>query len=386
VSGSRVTEEAEIPSVTAARVHTRRLALVAVCLITTAIFLPLFHRIMPRSYDYYWHIDTAILLVLHRLVVPHPLLEILIAGLYLVGFNEWTAVMLIMTAACVVSAAAIFRALETLVQETALVIGFMAVSLMLVNAPAMFALMDHHLYFGYLPPNTFHNPTVILLKPFAILLHLSVVALLNGRTVSSSRVALLAVLSALAKPSYLICLLPAAVLYGLIRPLSRDLLRTLLLALVIPSVGILGLQYYFAYVLGQPHPAHIVWAPLIVFQHWSSWLLPKFVLSILFPLAVWCIAPREALDDERLKFAWLVFIVGAFYAYGFAETGERMFHGNLWWGAHIALLLVFFESVRFCLAHKFSKGRQLIWVGSYGLHVVAGMLWYSRNMELRFNF
>src|SRR5262249_55713688 len=44
----------------------------------------------------------------------------------------------------------------------------LTLTLMLVSAINLFTWSTHHLYLGYLTATTYHNPTVTLLKPFAL--------------------------------------------------------------------------------------------------------------------------------------------------------------------------------------------------------------------------
>src|SRR5207253_5497890 len=120
----------------------RRWQIVTVCVTSAAIFIPLFHRIMRNQYDYYFHIDAALQLLHGQLIVPHPLFEGLVAGLHQLGLNEWTAAMLACAAACIASAIIFFLALDHVVDERGPVLVFMALSLVLVNAPALFAIND----------------------------------------------------------------------------------------------------------------------------------------------------------------------------------------------------------------------------------------------------
>src|SRR5207248_602892 len=133
--------------------------------------------------------------------------------------------------------------------------------------------------------------------------------------------------------------------------------------------------------------AGIIFAPLKVYSLYSSWLLPKFILSILFPLTVYLLYFRRATQDFALNLSWLIFLIGSFYAYFLAESGPRFDAGNFGWGAQIALFILFVWSVKFLIrqeiatrgecvgATKRSK-RCVTCIMAFGLHLVSGFGWY----------
>jgi len=75
-----------------------------------------------------------------------------------------------------------------------------------------------------------------------------------------------------------------------------------------------------------------------------------------------------------------VFLSGAGQLYLFAETGERMYHGNFRWSAQIGLFILFAWSARLLLRQpvEFLRGsrasRALAW-GIFGLHLLAGLVY-----------
>ena len=128
----------------------------------------------------------------------------------------------------------------------------------------------------------------------------------------------------LSKPSFLICVAPAAaflMIYRLLRHLPVSV-TGLFLGLYLPTVGILGWQLYATYSGHGPggmyHDA-IVWAPLKFMSYWATGLLWKFLLSICFPLAATALYWKSARADPMAQLAWLTFMIGAFYSYMLAE-------------------------------------------------------------------
>jgi hypothetical protein len=240
-------------------------------------------------------------------------------------------------------------------------------------------------YFGYLFPNALHNPTIILLRPLSLALFLGCAAVLTAAAPPSparaTGLALLTVACALAKPSYVICVLPALAAVWLLEGGRVDRRwTTLALAVIVPGAAVAAAQAWFTLTTDQMEPTTIVLAPLkVVFLH-TRRNLPlvglKFVLSIVFPFAVACAFAAAALRDAALRLAWLAFLAGALYAYGLAETGERMIHGNFLWSGQAAAAVLFVASARFWLARGTEPGTRVRWGAcavALLLHLLAGV-------------
>ena len=90
----------------------------------------------------------------------------------------------------------------------------MMISFGIIIAGPLFLLVgiDHKFYFGYIGFALYHNPTFILLRPFAVLLWLLIIKYLFSKINTGMGIflgILVVILSTLAKPSYIICILPA---------------------------------------------------------------------------------------------------------------------------------------------------------------------------------
>ena len=215
-------------------------------------------------------------------------------------------------------------------------------------------------------PNVYHNPTFILLKPFAIGLFYCLLRVLAQPEGTNWRIILvmatLTILATLAKPSYTTALAPAVGLlfaFSFIKPLPLNR-NALLFGILIPAAIMLGWQYLFLYgpqsqsnVYGEP--ARVVFSPLQLFVvGWKIprvWLPLEFVLSILFPLAVYLVYFRNAYRELGLNLAWLTFLGGAAIAYLFVEL-PNLGHGNMIWGAQISLFVLFVVSTAYLLRYN----------------------------------
>lgn len=368
--------------------------------IVTIIHLPIVLR-MRFSSDYLIHIGLAEkMLKSHAIVTPHFLYQMMTILVHKIFLPDPDRILLAGVGAVLFCYAFTAGILFVMLRKTgnipAAAAAVIAASLMLAGPFAPLAPLDGHLYFGYLAPNVFHNPTILTLKPFALLLfYLSWKIFPAGSNSSSSRLiavcATVTMLSALAKPSYIICFLPALALLVLGNLLVHEKPdgKLLFIGFIAPAAIVLIAQFYLTYSSAQTSlykgESGIVLAPFLVMSALSKWLPAKLLLSTLFPCAVLFCYFRAAIRDRQLVFAWLTFLIGAFYTYFLAESGPRMLQGNFIWSGQICLFILFVATALFFAREQaqgkvcpglFSTWRALLCSAIYCLHVVSGIIFY----------
>jgi hypothetical protein len=260
---------------------------------------------------------------------------------------------------------------------------------LLIVAPiSFFTLAQRNLYGGYIAPNALHNPTVILLKPFALLVFALVVPLLRGvrplGTWTLFVTMLLVILSIFAKPSYLMCLLPVVVVVGAYRLIRREQVEVaiLVVGLIIPTIILLLVQYFHAFYVSEfIGETNVIIEPLagvLPYAPTHGWLVLKFMLSIAFPLAVYGLYYKEALKDNVFNLAVLTFGSATAQMYILAEDGVHAAHGNFWWGAQVTLFILFIIATKFLLRQTVMQRdwRFQICVAVLTLHVICGIIFY----------
>jgi hypothetical protein len=369
--------------------------ILALVMLTAAFSVPVyFHRIVePVDTDYGSHVRfTQQLLAGESLepgILSHPVLQLLLAGMHLASGR-----LLGLYASLIL--------LQVLVQvATALILydwfgpgrgkgwdwlrGLIAFSLTFAAPVMLLAGVDGKFYYGYIGLANYHNPTLHLLKPVALLSLRYAVAALEGRSHSWRSVALAAfwmVLSAGIKPNYALSIIPALALAAALRALRRCPLdwKTLAWGFAVPGAGILALQWLYTYLLGDLEES-IVLAPLVVEGAYSEWLLPKALLSILFPLAAAAVAGRQVFKDAGLSVGWAGFLAGAAQFYLLAEGGRRMMDANFRWSGQIMLFLLFAVSARWVFAYLWAGERRPAWErwvtsGAYLAHLAGGAAYY----------
>ena len=255
-----------------------------------------------------------------------------------------------------------------------------ALGMTLVAPIYLYVIKDKQFYFGYLGLTSYHNPTIILLKPLAILVFIWGMrcfqpAARNGRQVLIA--AVFSILATLTKPSFAICFIPAlglGVLWYLFRKKPLDW-KMIIFGFILPTSLVLIWQFWLTYASNDPSSIEL--APFGVMNIRSGWLDRKFLLSIGFPLLIMVLYWKDALKDTRLLLAWTTLFFGSFFTYFLAEQGPRFAHGNFVWSGEIAMLVLFSMSTLFFIEKARENRYKTILVGLvWGLHVLCGVGYY----------
>jgi hypothetical protein len=265
-----------------------------------------------------------------------------------------------------------------------------ALALMLVGPVSIFTLLQHNLYWGYIVVYSYQNPPMILLAPFALLLFLLTLRVFSGdraRIPLILTTAAIAFLSTIAKPSYAICFVPALALLTLIALLRKQSIdwRLLLVGIVVPLGVVLFWQnqYHTTANMGG-----FAFEPLKVMSFYSDNLLPKLLLSILFPAAVMLLYWKDALRNKSLQLAWITLFVGLSYTYLLSETEGwtvSWTDGNFIWSSDVALFILFIASALFFLRQWFTNQRwtwkTIACLTLFSLHLVGGVALYLSSLS-----
>jgi hypothetical protein len=362
---------------------------------TAALSAPIYYRriVFPVDTDYGSHIRFAEEWLrgqgFEPLTASHPLLQYFLIGMRLASRGRlglYAALIIVQVAVQAATALILYFWLGSADRRGWDALrGFMALSLTFVAPVMLLAPLDGLYYFGYIGMANYHNPTVHLLKPLALLSVMHAFHAVEGRESSAWQMALAAlwiILSAWVKPSYALSILPALALCAAVRwHLKQSVdLRMLLFGFFLPAALMLAAQWLIAYRFGDPGES-IILAPFRMESAFSGFLLPKFLLSCAFPFAVLYLARRSLLSDARLLVGWTGLLSGIAQLYLLAEGGERLLHGNFRWSAQIMLFLLFAITARWFLRdgllNRALKGwqRMAAWC-VYLAHLGGGIVYY----------
>jgi hypothetical protein len=313
---------------------------------------------------------------------PHLLFELLVRAGVAIGFSYQTAAVWLLGACYGGMAALIGYEMQQRGIESTPLRTFLVVMSILLASHIFLVTLQSNLYRGYFVPTAYHSPTQQLNKLFAVAIYFAYARQFLGagraRWSAVPLMAVLCVLSALAKPSFLIAFLPAAALYAA-HDLVRRRWRQALLCLAgigLPSALTALWQTQFLDAAGQS--VETAFRPFVVFD--ASETAYKLPLSLAFPLVVAAGAWWTQSSEARLRFIWTLTAVALFVTLCIVESGSRMMHGNFAWTGQTGVFLVYVESLLFLLTQPQRAWTRAAWI-VFGLHVVSGLYWYGLVFE-----
>ncbi len=361
-----------------------------------ALYGPVARRLLSGPSDYTAHVHFAEMLGRTRVINhPHFLYQALVC------FLVWLAPGLSFRTSGLLAALAFYALLGVLLYREAAAVAAsgwlrLGASLYIILMQPIVLPGDGYRYqIGYLWPEPYYSPTLVVVKPLALIAVLHAVRFLEaGRDrVKPTAIAvcgLSVAAGALAKPNFAICLLPAAGVYGAWLALRKRPFSRLGIAagVLVPGAAVLAWQYYQSYsgtVSAVQYRDAIVLAPFAVMRYHARGLAYKFLLSILFPVGVCLAWFQKARADLSFRFAWLIFAFGAFYTYMFAER-LRFGMGNFLWCGYISCFVLLVMAWRFFLRQAASGGRSRGDVVRLALCGAAGLLHAWSGMLVEWNF
>ena len=378
---------------------TNLIAYVALLAICIAIFEPLISTLSANAYDYVAHLRWASEIEEgKKLILPHPLyhlLAILAKKAFLISYAQSSTIVIVL--AIFFLSALNYKILAESAPK--LIAILFSVCLLLVTPLQLFFPIDQHLYFGYIGISIYHSPTMLLLKPLSLLAFCyalkSANSTSNNDLPSGIALALSLFFCGISKPNFLMIVLPAFVLFLLATHRLKPALTSkyIYLSFFLPTFTVLGLQFFQTFFLQDLSQgtgnaeSHIVVMPFETMAHYSSFLLPKFILSIAFPLLVFLCYPRSFIQDKALTFSSFCLFIGLILTYFFAESGYRMYAGNFWWSGQMGLYLVFLFSIAFLFKNakalttkKIDKAKYSLCIALFFLHAAFGVFFYRQEL------
>ncbi len=366
--------------------------LIPLSLLTLAviiIFTPLFDRVVREMSDYIAHIVWTRELLVGNVNIIHVVFHGMLMGVHALGPFDWETAAVVVMLICYVGMALISYLWLRPVTRRGFVALLGAFAVLVITPITVFTWATNNHYLGYIGINVLHNPTMIVLRLFGLATFIVALSALDGRLKFSIKtllaVILLVILTMFAKPNFALDLVPALVVFLVVRAgRTRNLtgLRLSVFGLILPMLILLPIQYVAQYTLiPLAAPGGIIFAPLgTVLQHEPrvEWLALKFLMSIAFPVAVTLLYRHSAFSDNAMLIGWLVFLAGAAQMYFFAESGDRFNHGNFWWSAQIGLFVLFVAAIRLWLTQARRDWRSLLSLAVLSLHLISGAVMINR--------
>ncbi|MFI3188204.1 hypothetical protein BCS42_02125 [Crenothrix sp. D3] len=261
----------------------------------------------------------------------------------------------------------------------------------------LLAPFDGKFYLGYVTPATIYiiSSQVLLKLPSLALFILSPLYFTKNKDNATFllTIAVLVILSGLAKPNWLIVMLPALGIVTLIHLFKRSYINWwALIVIIMASAVVLGWQYYFTFTNASPDTYKskiIITAPFEVLGYYSDFIFIKIILSILFPLYITVFFWKTIKQDFLFSYGWIVFLIGMVYSGFFGEAEPYKFAGNFCWSGQIACFMLFVSAASVFFANcvtEYPKDKQKIILGValFCAHVICGLIYYFRAFESSF--
>lgn len=308
--------------------------------------------------DYKLHAEFAVdMYVAQQITIPHFLHQFILLAISKI-FSLDIKLATYIAVFCYVFSTAfilIYYFQAKLKQTSSFIICCAVVIIMFSNPIAITFFQNNFMYLGgYIYINVYHNPTILLLKPIALISFFLIIELLSSNSLRINHrvwaVCLcFTLLSIVAKPNYIIVLLPSLLLLLVCHNFSRQYntrnWNFIIFSIVISSVLLLAMQFLITYSAASGNGIGI---GLFMFQTYyvAEWTIPfSFIASVVFPLSLLFFVQLARLSLSY-QLSLILIIMGIIYSYFFYETGERLLHGNFGWSGIIANFLFFCVSVQ----------------------------------------
>ena len=273
--------------------------------------------------------------------------------------------------------------------------------LLMIMGPLYVPRYTQYYYLGQGTGNIWHNPTNIAVKGIAVLAFM-VIGLLLQRAGRNRKwylfLAVLLVLSALAKPSFLQGIIPGVGLYMLIKCIyelyqekrknhfvleCKNCLKIILA--FVPAVCVVAFQFYVSFFGGEAGDGIGISYGYVLHQ-FSVNLFYSFLFAFIFPLTVLLIDFKNVIKDIFFQIACCYELCAWLESALIFEKGARAAHGNWLWASYLSMFIVWMVSMmRFCRyinrQEEFSYKKAIgicLGGGAFILQVLCGFFyWYN---------
>jgi len=201
------------------------------------------------------------------------------------------------------------------------------------------------------PPHVWHNSTILLVFPFAILLFWKQYKLMNFKTKNIKKelmfLSMLVIINIIIKPSFLFAFIPITGLYILKKYWSKGI-KTIFIFLSPSIIGTcLILASYFLIFHFQTGTMHDEKSSIYIsnffeiFNFWMpNWYIPiSLIISFIFPILFYLLYSKyikDSLTQYTLLIVFFSILISAFIM----EDGPRKSHGNFIWQNVIAVYII----------------------------------------------
>ena len=248
-------------------------------------------------------------------------------------------------------------------------------------------LQDNY-YLGQIPPNVWHNSTVIFLMPFALLLFWqSTYQIQNPTTKRFWIIVLLILLNLLIKPSFILVFIPA---YTLILLYQYGISKKFFWQCIPVLIAFIGLviEYLFIFFINantiyeNTGPSKVVIQPFWAWSKYSNCIPFSLIISLFYIIIYLSFYWKESIRSITFKYTGLIYVACLMIFILFAEIGPRQMHGNFSWqnisGAYFLFLACISQHLQIINKQQKLTKKDYILFCCFGLHVLTGILYMIR--------
>jgi hypothetical protein len=250
-------------------------------------------------------------------------------------------------------------------------------------------------YFGQIPANLWHNSTISLVYPFALLLFWESYKTLIGKEVNIYYLSFLVIANILIKPSFIFVYAVGFPIFALIQEGFTISFFKKMIPIGLGLVAI-GLQSFLIYQLNlgsmQKESSGLAYSP---FAMWELFI-PKYYIfgailtSFAFPIIY--LVFNVKLFKEKLFLYGLSFLLIGFAIYiNIIETGPRQQHGNFFWQllpcTYLIFLILWLKIIKDFFKKPFSiisVALHIVFVSTYVAHLISGYYYFLNIYTTKF--
>jgi len=348
------------------------------------------------------HVDRILPIVNGEYFFPHPLFH------YIVYFIQKISIILNVNWSLldisIVFLSLLFVVIFDIIYRIAVyfhIDNYTQFSLLLISLSLLFItpiylpIFNTNLYLGQWGPNTWHSPTIFIIKPFTLICLFFMVKLSQGKEwYNKSGIlvlfSLFMALSAFAKPSFVISFAPATIIFLLVYYWKNFKLYFKIFILFLPTIAVLIYQYIATYSNDIASTADMKDEIIFTFFGVMKYYTPNFGISLIlataFPLFLFIIDLKNCLKNHYLMLSFFNVIISFTFASFLAEK-FKFEQGAFLFGYILSLFLLFvfslFHFLKFIKSDaliKFKEAKVIFLLLIYFLHLYSGCFYFFRYL------
>ena len=214
----------------------------------------------------------------------------------------------------------------------------------LMIGPFFLMSFSPQIYIGQGSPSVWHNVTLLMVQPLALLSVFFSVRFFASNRLNYSIWALLATISSIfAKPNYILVFLPSLVIYMLLKKYFDK--RQLKFALVTILLSVAALAYQFMNQFSGEGNESVIFDFLGVWSLYTPNIAVSILLALGLPFLITLLNYQSVKNNEYIKFSWLLVFFSMILFACFAQDGRHYSDGNFSWSWNISLSLIYIFTI-----------------------------------------